>query len=199
MTYTKHDREEVNTLKRWLNVDFLATQDNVDPERIAIIGICGWGGMALNAAAIDIRVTANGYFDSTSVEERYRMRTQLNAQRTEDYKAGSYARVGSLPEAVPEEAPFFLKDYVNYYKTARGYHKNSVYSNNGWNVTYALPFMNMLILQYSHEIRNAVIMIHVDLYENMDVIPFDKIGDDGYQFIVDISFYKLEDQGENYE
>lgn len=153
------------------------------------------------------RVTANGYFDSMSVDDRYEMRKTLNAQRTEDYRNGFYANAGGLPESVPDEAPFFLKDYVNYYKTERGYHKNSVNSNNGWNATYALSFTNMPILQYSDEIRNAVLMIHgekahsvyfskdafnkltgdnkelmiipgavhTDLYDQLDVIPFDKI------------------------
>lgn len=165
---------EINTEDFSAAVDFLSTQENIDPERIGIIGICGWGGMALNAAAIDTRikatvtstmydmtrVTANGYFDSVSADERYEVRKKLNAQRTLDYKNGDYAKVGGLPEAVPDEVPFFLKDYVNYYKTGRGYHKNSVNSNGGWNVTYALPFTNMPILQYSSEIRSAVLMLH---------------------------------------
>ncbi len=212
---------DINTEDFSAAVDYLSTLENVDPEKISVIGICGWGGMALNAAAIDTRikatvtstmydmtrVTANGYFDSMSEDERYEMRKNLNAVRTEDYRKGSYANAGGLPESVPEEAPFFLKDYVNYYKTERGYHKNSVNSNNGWNATYALSFANMPILQYSSEIRNAVLMIHgekahsvyfsqdafkalkgdnkelliipgavhTDLYDRMDVIPFDKI------------------------
>lgn len=212
---------DINTEDFSAAVDFLATQDNVDAERIGIIGICGWGGMALNAAAIDTRikatvtstmydmtrVTANGYFDGMSVEERYEMRKQLNVQRTEDYKNGTYANAGGLPEAVPEEAPFFLKDYVNYYKTDRGYHKNSLNSNAGWNVTSSISFMNMPILQYSAEIRSAVLMmhgekahsvyfsqdaykkltgdnkelliipeaVHTDLYDQMDIIPFEKM------------------------
>lgn len=167
---------DINTEDFSAAIDFLSTLDNVDPEHIGIIGICGWGGMALNAAAIDTRikatvtstmydmtrVTANGYFDSMSVEERYEMRKNLNTQRTEDYKNGSYAKAGGLPvpEVLPEDAPFFLKDYVNYYKTDRGYHKHSVNSNEGWNATYALSFANMPILQYSDEIRSAVLLIH---------------------------------------
>jgi fermentation-respiration switch protein FrsA (DUF1100 family) len=165
---------DINTEDFSAVVDFLSIQDNVDPERIGIIGICGWGGMALNAAAIDTRikatvtstmydmtrVTANGYFDSTSAEERYVMRKQLNAQRTEDYRNGTYAKMGGLPESVDEDAPFFLKDYVAYYKTSRGYHKNALNSNGGWNVTYALSFANMPILLYSGEIRSAVLMLH---------------------------------------
>jgi hypothetical protein len=212
---------DINTEDFSAAVDFLSTQDNVDPEKIAIIGICGWGGMALNVAAMDTRikatvtstmydmsrVTANGYFDSNGVEDRYAMRQQLNAQRTEDYKKGSYALVGGLPEEVPEEVPFFLKDYVDFYKRDRGYHKRSLNSNGGWNVTYALSFANLPILQYSSEIKNAVLMIHgekahsvyfsqdafkdltgdnkelmiipgavhTDLYDQLDVIPFDKI------------------------
>ncbi len=167
---------DINTEDFSAAVDFLSTLEKVDSEKIGIIGICGWGGMALNAAAIDTRVkatvtstmydmtrvTANGYFDSMSPEQRYEMREKLNAQRIEDYKNGTYEKSGGLPspEMLPEEAPFFLKDYVNFYKTDRGYHKRSVNSNNGWNSTYALSFTNMPILQYTDEIKNAVLMIH---------------------------------------
>lgn len=165
---------DINTEDFSAAVDFLATKDNVDAERIGIIGICGWGGMALNVAAMDTRikatvtstmydmtrVTANGYFDSMDAAGRYEMRKQLNAQRTIDYKNGSYAMTGGLPETAPEEAPFFLKDYVNYYKRPRGYHARSLNSNGGWNVTSSLSFANMPILQYSDEIANAVLMIH---------------------------------------
>lgn len=167
---------DINTEDFSAAVDFLATQDNVDPEKIGIIGICGWGGMALNAAAIDTRikatvtstmydmsrVTANGYFDSMSEDDRYKMKEQLNAQRTKDYAEGTYAKAGGVPvpEVLPEEAPFFLKDYANFYKTDRGYHARSVNSNEGWNATYALSFTNMPILQYTNEIRNAVLLIH---------------------------------------
>ncbi|MDD3026994.1 MAG: alpha/beta hydrolase, partial [Erysipelotrichaceae bacterium] len=165
---------DINTEDFSAAVDFLATKENVDAKRIGIIGICGWGGMALNAAAIDTRikatvtstmydmtrVTANGYFDSMDVAGRYEMRKQLNAQRTEDYKNGSYALTGGLPQEAPEEAPFFLKDYINYYKRPRGYHARSLNSNGGWNVTSSLSFANMPILHYSDEIRSAVLMIH---------------------------------------
>ena len=165
---------DINTEDFSAAVDFLVTKDIVDSERVGIIGICGWGGMALNAAAIDTRikatvtstmydmtrVTANGYFDSVDADARYEMRKQLNAQRTEDYKNGTYAMTGGLPEAAPEEAPFFFKDYIAYYKKDRGYHSRSLNSNGGWNVTSSLSFANMPILQYSDEIRNAVLMIH---------------------------------------
>ncbi len=167
---------DINTEDFSAAVDFLSTLDKVDSEKIGVIGICGWGGMALNAAAIDTRikatvtstmydmtrVTANGYFDSMSADDRYAMREQLNAQRTKDYAEGTYAKVGGLPtpDVLPEDAPFFVKDYVQYYKTDRGYHARSNNSNNGWNVTSPLSLANMPILQYSDEIRNAVLMIH---------------------------------------
>lgn len=165
---------DINTEDFSAAVDFLSVQDNVDADKIGIIGICGWGGMALNAAAIDTRikatvtstmydmsrVTANGYFDSMTEDQRYAMREQLNAQRTEDYKNGTYELAGGLPDAVPEEAPFFLKDYFDYYKTDRGYHVRSLNSNGGWNKTSSLSFMNMPIHSYAAEIRNAVLVIH---------------------------------------
>lgn len=212
---------DINTEDFSAAVDFLSVQDNVDADKIGIIGICGWGGMALNAAAIDTRikatvtstmydmsrVTANGYFDSMTEDQRYAMREQLNAQRTEDYKNGTYALAGGLPDAVPEEAPFFLKDYFDYYKTDRGYHVRSLNSNGGWNKTSSLSFMNMPIHSYVAEIRNAVLVIHgekahsvyfsqdafkklkgdnkelmiipgavhTDLYDKLEVIPFDKL------------------------
>lgn len=211
---------DINTEDFCAAVDFLSVQENVDPEKIGIIGICGWGGMALNAAAIDTRikatvastmydmsrVTANGYFDAMSEDDRYQLRVQLNQQRTQDYKNGSYALAGGLPEEAPEDAPFFVKDYVAYYKH-RAYHKRSLNSNGGWNTTSSLSFMNMPLLSYAGEIRNAVLVIHgekahscyfsrdafkklegdnkelmiipgavhTDLYDSMDVIPFDKI------------------------
>jgi fermentation-respiration switch protein FrsA (DUF1100 family) len=166
---------DINTEDFCAAVDFLSVQDNVDPERIGIIGICGWGGMALNAAAIDTRikatvastmydmtrVTAKGYFDEADSEEkRYEARKALNAQRTEDYKNGSYKRAGGVVDPLPGNVPFFVKDYFDYYKTARGYHKRSLNSNDGWNTTSALSFLNMPILQYSDEIRSAVLVIH---------------------------------------
>ena len=211
---------DINTEDFSAAVDFLSTRDDVDPERIGIIGICGWGGFAINAAAIDTRikaavastmydmsrVTANGYFDAMDADARYELRKQLNAQRTEDYKNGAYELAGGVVDPLPDDAPQFVKDYYAYYKTGRGYHKRSLNSNSGWNKTSALSFINMPILSYSDEIRNAVLLIHgekahsryfsedafkklkgenkeliipgashVDLYDRMDVIPFDKL------------------------
>ncbi|WP_346685812.1 alpha/beta hydrolase [Megamonas hypermegale] len=166
---------DINTEDFCAAVDFLSVQDNVDPEKIGIIGICGWGGMAINAAAVDTRikatvsstmydmtrVTANGYFDAEdSAAQRQEKRKALSAQRTEDYKDGSYALAGGLPDNVPDDAPFFVKDYFDYYKTKRGYHARSLNSNGGWNITSALSFLNMPILQYAGEIENAVLIIH---------------------------------------
>lgn len=166
---------DINTEDFQAAVDFLSVQEQVDPEKIGIIGICGWGGMALNAAAIDTRikatvastmydmtrVTAKGYFDAEDSEEvRYEKRKALNAQRIIDYKNGSYQRAGGVVDPLPADAPFFVKDYYDYYKTDRGYHKRSLNSNDGWNVTSALSFLNMPILQYSHEIRSAVLLVH---------------------------------------
>ena len=168
---------DINTEDFCAAVDFLSVQDNVDPERIGIIGICGWGGMALNAAAMDTRikatvastmydmtrVNAKGYFDSEDTEQhRFEKKKALNAQRTADYKAGSYAQAGGVVDPLPADAPQFVKDYYDYYKTKRGYHPRSLNSNNGWNVTSSLSFMNMPILQYSQEIRSAVLVIHGD-------------------------------------
>lgn len=213
---------DINTEDFQAAVDFLSVQENVDPARIGIIGICGWGGMALNAAAIDprikatvastmydmTRVTAKGYFDAEDSEQaRFEKRKALCAQRTEDYKSGSYARAGGVIDPLPADAPDFLKDYYAYYKTERGYHPRSLNSNDGWNVTSSLSFLNMPILQYSQEIRSAVLLIHgdqahscyfsrdayakltgdnkelmlvpgavhTDLYDNLDVIPFDRM------------------------
>ena len=212
---------DINTEDFCAAVDYLSTRDDVDPERIGILGICGWGGMALNAAAIDTRikatvtstmydmsrVTANGYFDSMDADQRYELRRQLNAQRTADYRNGSYERAGGVVDPLPADAPQFVKDYYAYYKTPRGYHKRSLNSNKGWNKTSSLSFINMPILTYSNEIRSAVLMIHgekahscyfsrdafqkltgdnkelliipganhTDLYDNLKVIPFDKI------------------------
>ena len=193
----------------------------VDAERIGILGICGWGGMALNAAAIDTRikatvtvtmydmsrVNANGYFDAMSADDRYKLREQLNAQRTEDYRDDSYARDGGVLDPVTDDTPQFVKEYHDYYKTERGYHRRSPNSNEGITKTSVLSFINMPLLTYIGEIRSAVLMIHgaeahsryfsedaykrltgdnkelliipganhVDLYDNLDVIPFDKI------------------------
>ena len=168
---------DINTEDFQAAVDFLSVHEGADPERIGIIGICGWGGMALNAAAIDTRikatvsstmydmsrVNAKGYFDSEdSPEQRHAKRLALNAQRTEDYKNGSYKRAGGVADPLPEDAPFFVKDYYDYYKTPRGYHSRSLNSNEGWNVTSSLSFLNMPILQYSSEIESAVLLIHGD-------------------------------------
>ena len=213
---------DINTEDFCAAVDFLSVQENVDSERIGIIGICGWGGMAINAAAIDTRikataamtmydmtrVTANGYFDAEDSEQaRFEKKKAMNAQRIEDYKSGSYALAGGVVDSLPEDAPQFVKDYYAYYKTPRGYHLRSLNSNNGWNVTSSLSFLNMSILQYSSEIRSAVLLVHgekahsryfsetayskltgdnkelliipganhTDLYDQMDIIPFEKL------------------------
>lgn len=166
---------DINTEDFQAAVDFLSVQENADPEKIGIIGICGWGGMALNAAAIDTRikatvastmydmtrVNAKGYFDAEDSEEaRYEKRKALNAQRVQDFKAGEYALGGGVADPLPEDAPFFVKDYYDYYKTERGYHARSLNSNSGWNITSALSFLNMPILRYTNEIRSAVLIIH---------------------------------------
>ena len=166
---------DINTEDFSAAVDFLSTRDFVDAEKIGILGICGWGGMAMNAAAMDTRikatvtstmydmtrVNAKGYFDAAdSADARYETKKALNAQRTEDYKNGTYARAGGVVDPLPEDAPLFVKDYYDYYKTQRGYTERSLNSNDGWNVTSSLPFINMPILRYSHEIRGAVLVIH---------------------------------------
>ena len=166
---------DINTEDFSAAVDFLSTRDFVDAEKIGILGICGWGGMAMNAAAMDTRikatvtstmydmtrVNAKGYFDAAdSADARYETKKALNAQRTEDYKNGTYARAGGVVDPLPEAAPFFVKDYYDYYKTQRGYTERSLNSNDGWNVTSSLPFINMPILRYSNEIRGAVLVIH---------------------------------------
>ncbi len=218
---------DINTEDYQAAVDFLSVQENVDPKRIGIIGICGWGGMALNAAALDTRikatvsstmydmtrVNANGYFDEGDSEEvRYNNKVALNAQRIIDYQNNNYELGGGcLDLPVPEDAPFYVKDYSEYYK-GRAYHKRSLNSNGGWNKIGCMSFINQPILKYSHEIRSAVLVIHgekahscyfskdayknmttnskytdnkelmiipnavhTDLYDNMNVIPFDKI------------------------
>ena len=166
---------DINTEDFQAAVDCLSVQENVDPERIGILGICGWGGMALNAAAIDTRikatvastmydmsrVNARGYFDAEDSEAaRFEKRRALNAQRTADYKSGEYARAGGVVDPLPEDAPDFVRDYHAYYKTPRGYHPRPLNSTQGWNVTSALSFLNMPILQYSQEIRSAVLLVH---------------------------------------
>ena len=217
---------DINTEDFCAAVDYLSTLKNVDVNKIGIIGICGWGGMALNATAIDTRIKAtvsstmydmsrvisNGYFDYNKSEaqleaERQENRETLNRQRTSDYRKGTYARAGGVVDPLPADAPQFVKDYYDYYKTKRGYHKRSVNSNAGWNTTSALSFINMPLLVYVDEIKTPVLLIHggnahskyfseyaykhmkgsnkelmiipganhVDLYDNLDVIPFDKI------------------------
>ena len=202
-------------------VDYLLTRDDVDADRIGIVGICGWGGFALNAAANDprikatvtstmydmSRVNANGYFDSMSADDRYDLRVRLNERRTEEYHSGEYGRDGGVVDPLPDDAPLFVRQYHDYYKTQRGYHRRSPNSNDGLNVLNSLAFVNMSILSYIGEIRSAVLMIHgaeahsryfsedafkrltgdnkellvipgachVDLYDNLDVIPFDRI------------------------
>ncbi|MBM6671375.1 alpha/beta hydrolase [Phocaeicola coprophilus] len=166
---------DINTEDFCAAVDYLLTRDDVDPERIGILGICGWGGMAVNAAAIDTRikaavastmydmsrVTANGYFDEgDNADARHALRQQLNAQRTEDYRNGTYALAGGVVDPLPADAPKFVKDYYAYYKTPRGYHKRSLNSNGGWNKTSSLSFLNMPILSYAGEIRSAVMLVH---------------------------------------
>lgn len=212
---------DINTEDFSAAVDFLSTRDDVDPERIGILGICGWGGMGINAAAMDTRikatvastmydmsrVNANGYNDSMDADARYKLREQLNTQRTIDAKNGTYALAGGVVDPLPDDTPQFIKDYYSYYKTQRGYHKRSLNSNKGWNVTSSLSFINMPLLSYSDEIRSAVLIVHgekahsryfgedafkklkgdnkelmiipganhVDLYDRMDIIPFDKL------------------------
>lgn len=212
---------DINTEDFCAAVDFLSVRKDVDSERIGILGVCGWGGFAINAAAIDTRikatvtstmydmsrVNANGYFDSLDADGRYELRKQLNAQRTEDARRGIYTHAGGVIDPLPDDAPQFVKDYYAYYKTERGYHPRSLNSNNGWNKTSSLSFINMPILAYSDEIRSAVLVIHgekahsryfsedafkklkgdnkellivpgashVDLYDNLKAIPFDKI------------------------
>ena len=183
---------DINTEDFMAAVDFLSVREDVDPDKIGIIGICGWGGMALNAAALDTRikatvastmydmtrVNANGYFDSEDSEEaRYAKKQSLNTLRTEEYRKGEYSRGGGcVPLPVPEDAPFFVKDYSEYYK-GRCYHKRSLNSNDGWNSIGCMSFMNQPILKYSNEIRSAVLIVHGekahsyyfgrDAYENM--------------------------------
>ena len=166
---------DINTEDFQAAVDFLSLYDGADPDKIGIIGICGWGGMALNTAALDTRikatvastmydmtrVNAKGYFDAEdSADARYAKKQALNAQRLEDYKNGTYALGGGVVDPLPADAPFFVKDYYDYYKTPRGYHVRSLNSNGGWNVTGCMSFMNQPILQYSNEIRSAVLIMH---------------------------------------
>ena len=165
---------DINTEDFSAAVDYLLTRDDVDSERIGICGICGWGGFAINAAAMDTRikatvastmydmsrVNANGYFDSMNADQRYELKKQLNEQRTVDARNGSYERAGGVVDPLPDDAPQFVKDYYAYYKTPRGYHPRSLNSNDGWNKTSSLSFINMPILSYCDEIRSAVLLIH---------------------------------------
>lgn len=212
---------DINTEDFSAAVDFLSNHENVDPEKIGILGICGFGGLGLNAAAMDTRikavvtstmydmsrVNANGYFDSLDEKARYELKQNLNKQRSEDFKKGTYAKASGLPDKLSGDETQFVKDYYDYYKTKRGFHKRSINSNGNWNMTSALSFINMPILARSGEIQNAVLMIHgekahsryfsedafkqlkgenkelliipdanhVDLYDNLEKIPFDKI------------------------
>ena len=166
---------DINTEDFCAAVDYLSNRPDVDPERIGILGVCGFGGFAVNAAAIDTRikatvavtmydmtrVSAKGYFDANdNADARYEMKRQLNAQRTEDYRNGSYAHAGGNPETAPADAPQFVKDYVDFYKTKRGYHPRSLGSNEGFNTTAVLSMINMPILAYASEIRSAVMLVH---------------------------------------
>ena len=165
---------DINTEDFSAAVDYLSTRDDVDSERIGILGICGWGGMAINAASMDTRVkatvastmydmtrvNAKGYFDAMNENDRYQLRKKLNEQRTTDYKNGYYALAGGVVDPLPADAPQFVTDYYAYYKTERGYHPRSLNSNSGWNVTSSLSFMTMPILSYAGEIRSAVMIVH---------------------------------------
>ena len=166
---------DINTEDFLAAVDFLSVQDNVDPERIGIIGICGFGGMAINAAALDPRIkatvastmydmskiSAEGYFKSDdSTEKRMAQRKALAAQRTQDFRSGTYKRAGGVVDPLPDDAPFFVKDYHDYYKTARGYHQRSGNSTDGWNVTGCQSFLNQPLLAWAHEIETPVLLIH---------------------------------------
>lgn len=214
---------DINTEDFQASIDYLSTLDNVDPNKLCILGICGWGGLALNAASIDTRIKVtisstmynmsrvnhNGYFDATSEEELYKLKESLNNQRIEDFKNGNYLRAGGVSDVIPSDAPFYVKDYYDYYKTKRGYHERSLNSNAGWNVTSSLSFINTPQNAFLNEIKNAVLLIHgdkahslyfskdaysklkgdnkelllikdavhTDLYDKIDVIPFDKIKD----------------------
>jgi fermentation-respiration switch protein FrsA (DUF1100 family) len=198
---------DINTEDFMAAVDFLSLCEKADPERIGIIGICGWGGMAINTAALDTRikatvastmydmtrVNANGYFDSEDSEEaRYAKKAAMCAQRIADYKAGEYKPGGGVVDPLPEDAPYFVKDYYDYYKTERGYHPRSLNSNGGWNVIGCESFMNQPILKYSNEIRSAVLLIHGekahscyfsrDAYANM--IKYSKYADNKELYII---------------
>lgn len=172
---------DINTDDFSSAIDYLSLKENVDPQKVGIIGICGWGGMAINAAAQDPRIKATvavtmydmsrvaalGYNDTTTEDQRYEEKKKLCAQRLEDYKNGTYKRAGGLPDKCPEDAPLFLKQYCDFYKTKRGYHKNALASTNGWNETAGLSLMNTKLLAYAGEIRNAVLVIHGELAHSL--------------------------------
>ena len=172
---------DINTDDFSSAVDYLSLKENVDPQKVGIIGICGWGGMAINTAAQDPRIKATiavtmydmsrvaalGYNDTTTEDQRYEEKKKLCAQRLEDYKNGTYKRAGGLPDKCPDDAPLFLKQYCDYYKTPRGYHKNALASTNGWNETAGLSLMNTKLLAYAGEIRNAVLVIHGELAHSL--------------------------------
>ena len=173
--YPRHfNSPDINVEDFQAAVDFLSVQDNVDPERIGIIGICGWGGMAVQAAALDTRIkataamtmydmsrnTALDYFDSIDEEGRYQARVAYNNQRTEAYRNGKYTLAGGLPKEAPGDAPQYVKDYVAYYETERGYHPRSVNSNRGWALTANGSLMNMRLFEYAPEIRSALLLVH---------------------------------------
>jgi hypothetical protein len=183
---------DINTEDFSAAVDYLMTRDDVNPERVGILGVCGWGGIALNAAALDPRIKAtvattmydmsrvsqNGYHDDgDSKEARDAMRKALAEQRLKDYQGGSYERAGGVVDPMPEEAPWYFKQYHAYYKTPRGYHKRSLNSNEGWNKTSVLPWLNAGFLKFTNEIGNAVLILHgekahsryfgITAYENM--------------------------------
>ncbi|MCH5230133.1 MAG: alpha/beta hydrolase [Muribaculaceae bacterium] len=166
---------DINTEDFSAAVDFLSVQDNVDSQKIGILGVCGWGGIAIQAAINDprikatvastmydmTRVTANGYFDADdSAEKRNAMRKALAEKRTEDYRNGYYKRAGGVVDPVPDDAPLFVKEYHSYYKEPRGYHERSGNSTDGWNVTSSLPFMNFKFFEYIGELENAVMIVH---------------------------------------
>ena len=192
---------DINTEDFSAAVDFLSVQENVDPEKIGIIGICGWGGIAINAAAADTRIkatvastmydmtriAANGYFDADdNAEARQAQREAFSKQRTEDYKAGQYTRGGGVVDPLPDDAPYFVKDYYDYYKTERGYHERSGNSTDGWNITSNIPFSNFKFLEYADEIQNAVMVLHGEkahsLYMGKDA--FKKLKGDNKELVI---------------
>lgn len=192
---------DINTEDFSAAVDFLAVQPDADPDRIGIIGICGWGGLAINAAANDprikaavastmydmCRVTSNGYFDAdNNPEARYRLKEVLATQRTEDYRSGHYSRAGGVIDPLPDDAPQFVKDYHDYYKTSRGFHQRSGNSTDGWNMTSALPFVNFTLLDRADEIRNAVMVVHGEkahsLYFGKDA--FERLKGDNKELLI---------------